>query len=76
MGLGIGLSFLLYFLNIVSNITEEAEFLKYLTPFAYTDGGNIIENSALDIKFLLIGAAFSVAGVALAFIKYRKKDIT
>ena len=32
-GIGLGMAALLYFLNIIANLTEQVKFLKYLTPF-------------------------------------------
>ena len=74
-GIGIGLAMMLYFVNIVANITEEAKFLRYLTPFSYTSGAYIVENSALEWKFVAIGGAVAVISILLAFVKYEKKDI-
>ena len=75
VGLGIGIAAIFYFLNIVANITESAEFLKYLTPFGYCDGAYIIENGALDWPKAAIGLAAGALGVLAAFIEYPRKDI-
>jgi len=75
LGIGLGISLLLYFLNILSNLTSDAEFLKYITPFGFTEGAQIIADGALEYKYLLIGLAFSVIAITLAFYKYNKKDI-
>ena len=75
MPVGIGIAFGLYFINILSNITKELEFLRYLTPFSYADGGYIVKNNALEYPLILIGVAVAIVGVASAFIKYTKKDI-
>ena len=75
IGLGIGVGFFFYISNILSNITKELEFLKYITPFSYADSADIITNNHLTYKYLIIGAVFAVIGVALAFFKYTKKDI-
>ena len=75
IGLGIGVGLLFYMTNILSNITEDLKFLKYITPFSYTDSADIITNGHLTYKYLIIGVAFSIIGIVLAFIKYTKKDI-
>lgn len=75
-GIGIGVSMMLYFLNIVANISESVEFLKYVTPFAYTDSGYIINNNSLDFKYLVIGIAVSTISTALALWQFKKKDIS
>lgn len=75
LGIGLGIAILLYFLNIISNLTEDAKFLKYITPFGYTDGAEIISNSAIEMKYVAVGLGFMAVGIVVAFIKYRKKDI-
>lgn len=75
LGIGLGLAAMCYFLNIISNLTEEAEFLKFITPFGYTEGADIIASNALSGKYLAVGMVLMVAGIALAFWRYGKKDI-
>lgn len=74
-GIGLGAAALFYFLNIVANLTEKSEFLKFLTPFGYTDGADIIANGKIELKYLAFGLIFTVIGIAAAFYKYNKKDI-
>lgn len=75
IGAGLGLTLGLYFLNLVSNITEDAKALKYITPFAYADGSYIVINKTIELRYLAAGAAMSALAVAAAFLKYRKKDL-
>ena len=75
MGLGLGLAIALYFMNIIANLTPKAEFLKYVTPFGYTDGADIVNRGILQGGRILVGMLAAAAGVALAFMKYCKKDI-
>lgn len=74
-GAGLGLAAAFYFMNLIANLTERAEFLKYLTPFGYTDGADIIEREALSGKYCASGALFAASGVAFAFWYYRRKEI-
>ena len=74
-GLGIGLAAVMYFLNLLSNISESARFLEFITPFAYAEGADILSNSALDLKLIAIGTAFAAAGIIAAFARYMTKDI-
>lgn len=75
LALGLGIAVLLYFLNIVANLTENAKFLKYITPFGYTEGADIISTGTIEMKYLAVGIVFTVVGVVASFLKYRKKDI-
>lgn len=74
-GSGLGLATLLYFFNLFKNISTPAEFLKYVTPFAYAEAADIISNSSIDTGLLALGLFYSVIGIGIAFIKYTKKDI-
>ncbi len=65
----------MYFLNLIANISESVEVLKYVTPFGYCDGADIIADGSLDKTLLAIGAAVTLIGIAAAYIKYQKKDI-
>ena len=76
LGVGLGLSFILYFLNIVSNLTEDAKFLKYITPFGYAEGSYIIPNNSIEWKYMAVGIAFIIIGIAAAYIRYSEKDIS
>lgn len=75
MGIGLGMAAVMYFLGLVANITESAEFLEYITPFGYTDGADIVADGCLDGIKITIGLLIGALGVVLAYLKYSKKDI-
>ena len=75
LGIGLGIAAMMYFLNIIANISEKAEFLKFITPFGYAEGADIVSNGSLDGKLVLIGMAFALIGVAAAYFWYSRKDI-
>ncbi len=72
---GLGLAALMYFLNLIANITESASFLKYVTPFGFCDGADIVTNGSLDGPKVAIGLTLGAAGIAAAYLQYTKKDI-
>ena len=75
LGVGLGIATIMYFLNLVANISDRADFLKYITPFGYCEGADIVSNVCLDTKLVLIGMGYAVIGVAAAYWKYTRKDI-
>ncbi len=75
VGVGLGIAVMMYFLNLIANIADVAEFLKYITPFGYCEGADIISNGNLDITLVAIGAIIGISGIVLAYLKYTKKDI-
>lgn len=75
IGVGLGLAAVMYFLNIIANISEKAGFLKYISAFGYTDGADIVADGRLNLTMILIGMSAAVLGVLAAYRKYCKKDI-
>lgn len=76
LGIGIGLAAGFYFMNIISNLIDETKFLKYITPFGYTESADIITNGEISIEYLACGLAFGAIAIICAFIKFTKKDIS
>ena len=74
-GVGLGIAAMMYFLNLIANIAEVAEFLKYITPFGYCEGADIVSNGNLDSTMVAIGMAIGIAGIAAACLHYTRKDI-
>ena len=74
-GVGLGIAAMMYFLNLIANIADVAEFLKYITPFGYCEGADIVSNGSLDVTLVAIGIALGIGGIIIAYLKYTKKDI-
>lgn len=75
LGIGLGVAVIMYFLNLIANITEKASFLKYVTPFGYCSGADLVANGSIDPAMAAIGILIGTAGVIAAYLKYTKKDI-
>ncbi|MCQ2432021.1 MAG: ABC transporter permease [Clostridia bacterium] len=75
LGIGLGIAAVMYMINLISNITEKTAFLKYITPFGYCDGADIVTNGSLDVPMLSIGMAIGIVGIVCAYVRYTRKDI-
>ncbi|MDO4486170.1 MAG: ABC transporter permease subunit [Bacillota bacterium] len=75
IGVGLGIAAVMYFLNIIANITDKAAFLKYITPFGYAEGTDIVSEGCIDAGYLIPGMIYCIAGIAAAYIIYCRKDI-
>ncbi len=75
VGIGIGIAAFMYFLNIIANLTRDVEFLKFVTPYGYCDGGDIANDGNLDWLKVTVGLVLGIAGIAAAYWQYRRKDI-
>ena len=74
-GAGLGIAAMMYFLNLIANIADTAEFLKYITPFGYCEGADIVSSGSLDSALVAVGIALGIGGIIIAYLKYTKKDI-
>lgn len=75
LGIGLGLAAIFYFLNLIANISEQADFLKYITPFSYADSAGILSEVSLEPSYILPGMVCALLGIGLAFYHYDRKDI-
>lgn len=76
VGTGLGIAAAMYCLNLVANIAPDVKFLKYITPFGYCDGADILADGALNVRMIAAGMVIGSAAVAAAYHIYRKKDIS
>lgn len=74
-GLGLGMALAFYFLNLLCNMSKQMEFLRYITPYAYAEASNILSEAKLEPELILIGVILTLAGIAVSYFKYTKKDI-
>lgn len=75
VGLGLGLALLLYFLNLMLNMVDALDFLRYVTPFAYAEPSIVLGEGRLEAIPLVIGVCATICGVCIAFARYGRKDI-
>lgn len=75
IGVGLGIAVMMYFLNLIANIADVADFLKYITPFGYCEGADIVSNGSLDTTLVVIGAVIGIVGIIIAYLKYTTKDL-
>lgn len=74
-GVGLGLAVLCYFLNLVANIADSASWLKYITPFGYCEGADLVADGHLNGALVAIGMVLGLLGIAAAYGQYTRKDI-
>ncbi|MGN1189092.1 MAG: ABC transporter permease subunit [Candidatus Ornithospirochaeta sp.] len=75
VGTGMGIVLILYFLSITANITEKADWIKYLTPFSFTEGADIVLDKKLDWILIIIWLFVSLLFLLYGFWNYKKRDL-
>lgn len=75
-GTGLGLTLVLYMLDIISRITEQMENLKYITPFYYSNAADIFADSGeVNGNLLLMGGLAIILCIILSCMVYGKRDL-
>ena len=75
IGVSLGLVLVSYFLNTLSQMSENVEFLKYFSIFTLADLRNVIMNIELNPLLIIITIVISVCFYILTLIRYRKKEL-
>lgn len=70
----VGLLLGTYMINVLSNMVEEANFLRFFTPFRFFAAPEMVKNEWSFIYFLLSFIIIG-AGIASLFHFYRKRDL-
>ena len=75
-GVGLGIALILYVLDIVARITDKADFLKYITPFSYSNATDVFVNKgSIETVPLCIGVCVTMISISAAYIIYNRRDI-
>ncbi|MGN1163514.1 MAG: ABC transporter permease subunit [Candidatus Ornithospirochaeta sp.] len=75
IGAGMGLVLVMYFMNLTANISDKTGALKYLTPFSFTNGADIVLDGALDWGLIMLWIMISFAAVVTGIVYYTRRDL-
>lgn len=75
ISISLGLVFIMYFLDIMSGISDELEGLKYVTPYEYVDAVEIVINKGINTTYFAIMAGVIVLCALASYLIYRRRDI-
>jgi len=75
VGLSIGIVFISYFLQILSEMGESTEFLKYVSVFTLADLRNVIMEVTINPVMIFISIFLTILFVFFAVMRYNKKEL-
>lgn len=75
IGVGIGITLMLYILNLMINVMDSLGILRFMTPFYYADYINLI-GGRLQWPEILAGYALAFLTLAAGIIHYGQKDLS
>ena len=75
IGISLGLVFASYFLNVLSEMGESTEFLKYISIFTLADIRNVITNTSINPLILVLTIVITMMFIIFTFTHYDKKEL-
>lgn len=75
LGLAMGIVILLYFMDLIINLDQNLDWLRFVTPYYYTDAARIFAKETVTGS-ILAGCAYGTLGAGFGLWWYTRKDIT
>lgn len=75
MGISLGIVFASYFLQIISEMGESTEFLKYISIFTIADIRNVIINVSINPLMVILSIGITAIFMGLTIVHYEKKEL-
>lgn len=75
LGIGLGIVFLSYFLNVISELSDKVSFLKYFSLYTLADVREVISNVKINPIIVSISLGITLGFILLSYYKYEKKEL-
>lgn len=75
IGISLGLVFVFYILNILSELSEKVEFIKYFSIYTLADTRNVISNVEINMVNVVLSLAITTIFIIGSYIRYNKKEL-
>lgn len=74
-GISLSLVFVSYVFQMISTLSENVKFLKYLSVFTLSDIRNVIQNISINPVMVIISFLITLIFLLLTIFNYNKKDL-
>ena len=75
IGISLGMVFVFYLLNILSELSTKVEFIKYFSIYTLADIRNVITNVEINSINIIISVVLTIVFIVLTYIRYDKKEL-
>ena len=75
IGISLGMVFIFYLLNMLSEVSTKAEFLKYFSIYTLADVRNVISYIKLNPILIVISLIITIIAITGTYINYNKKEL-
>lgn len=75
-GLALGLTLILYAMDMMARVIPDIEFLNYLTPYYFANGSDVFSQEKLEPISVIISLGVIILSLLASLAIYRKKDLS
>ena len=75
VGISLGLVFIFYLLNVLSELSSKVEFLKYFSINTLADTRYVIAHVEIQPVMILISFAITIFTITCSYIRYQRKEL-
>ncbi|MBR4910834.1 MAG: ABC transporter permease subunit [Clostridia bacterium] len=75
VGICLGMVFVFYLLNVLSELSSNVEYIKYLSVYTLADVRNVISNVAINPLNVIISLLLTALLLIGTYIRYNKKEL-
>lgn len=75
VGISMGMVFIFYVFNILSELSTKVEFMKYFSIYTLADTRNVINNIELNPWYITISFILTITFILLSYIRYNQKEL-
>jgi len=75
IGFSLGLVFIFYMFNVISELSDKVEFMKYFSIYTLSDIRNVISNGYIKSINVILSFIISFIFIIFSYIKYNKKEL-
>ena len=75
VGITLGMVFIFYVLNVLSEISTNAEFLKYFSIYTLADVRNVIANCSINMINVFLSLSITAIFILFTYVRYNKKEL-
>ena len=75
IGISLGLVFLFYIINVLSELSENVEFLRYFSIYTLADIRNVILNMEINLCYVIVSLVISSIFIIFTYVRYNKKEL-
>lgn len=75
LGISLGIVFMSYVLLMISSLSDNVAFLKYISIFTLADIRNVIQNVSINPIMVIISISISLVFLILTIVRYNQKDL-